>query len=845
MILEHKVFFNSPSLGKKFGNVLPKVSFTISINNLISTSNKLRSIIHKVNKSFSKCDFMICDTLNRFNIMMDDDKITEQNAREIAFKQGSDWLKQNQNFLSEISINHDFIRWDSWLNHTKYALKLKLVEEEYNRNLSYKEAFYNTAAIYLSRRSLGSDLHLNLCIQYLKEECAVMLLWADEKYNFEMYPGKRNFAMEKTHEIFIKPNFDGILLPIKIDVRYKNKKEQEIATSALNSLLKITSGHVYIKDRDGYYLYCNESQAKSLCLKVEEIIGKTDYDLSSADKADKYRQADLMVINSGNYETIEESAYYNNKCATFLSTKSPFYGKNGGIMGVIGLSVDITAKKEAEILRVENQAHKIAALQQEQFKEIVGQVNHDIRSPLASLQILTNQCAHLLPENQRESYNKAISRITDIANNMMNYFKPKDKWEEILKLETNNSLLVSTELLEVLAEKKYEYIKKPIEFIYNFSQSGNFAFININACTFERMISNILNNAVDALEDKSGVINIKLDVKDNIAEIIIEDNGKGMPDNVKDKIMNNEVISAGKKNGYGIGLTQVRQALENNRGKLNIESELGLGTKITITFPKATTPNWMVERIKLEKDNLVVIVDDSPSIHDAWDSRFKVEAPKITIKHFEIGEEVVNYLNNLSDIERQKVLLLTDYELLKQNINGLDIIKKSNIKNAILVTSYYANSKVREVAGKENIKILPKSLSVDVPIIFREKIIANSKKVDMVWVDDAREFINDLITRYYSHLKVDAYYNPSDFLKDVKQYPLDTKIILDGFYCDDSGFTIIADGITIAKKLHASGYNNLYLTSSEDIPEQMLPSYVTFISKHNVEKMIILDKLQK
>ncbi len=118
-----------------------------------------------------------------------------------------------------------------------------------------------------------------------------------------------------------------------------------------------------------------------------------------------------------------------------------------------------------------------------------------------------------------------------------------------------------------------------------------------------------------------------------------------------------------------------------------------------------------------------------------------------------------------------------------------------------------------------------------------------SKKVDMVWVDDAREFISDLITKYYAHLKVDFYYDPADFLKDVEQYPLDTKIILDGFYCDDSGFTIIADGITIAKKLHVAGYNNLYLTSSEDIPEQVLPNYVTFISKHDTENMLILDKL--
>ena len=124
---------------------------------------------------------------------------------------------------------------------------------------------------------------------------------------------------------------------------------------------------------------------------------------------------------------------------------------------------------------------------------------------------------------------------------------------------------------------------------------------------------------------------------------------------------------------------------------------------------------------------------------------------------------------------------------------------------------------------------------------YNNKIIF--KKVDMVWVDDSREFINDLIAKYYSDLIIDIYYNTSDFLENLEQYPLDTKIILDGFYCDDTGFTIIDDGVSLAKKLHMAGYNNLYLTSSEDIPPQILPSYVTFISKYDAENMIILDKL--
>jgi hypothetical protein len=61
-------------------------------------------------------------------------------------------------------------------------------------------------------------------------------------------------------------------------------------------------------------------------------------------------------------------------------------------------------------------------------------------------------------------------------------------------------------------------------------------------------------------------------------------------------------------------------------------------------------------------------------------------------------------------------MLLSDYELLHQSRNGLEIIQASHIKKSILVTSHYTNPVIRDTATKLKIKILPKQMASIIPI---------------------------------------------------------------------------------------------------------------------------------
>ena len=325
--------------------------------------------------------------------------------------------------------------------------------------------------------------------------------------------------------------------------------------------------------------------------------------------------------------------------------------------------------------------------------------------------------------------------------------------------------------------------------------------------------------------------------------LTIQDNGKGMPQELIDSINNKTHKSYDKKNGHGLGWRQIRDTIERNLGRFSIGSSEGKWTIINLYFPLVRTPSWVASNIKVIKDDIIVVIDDEPSVHIAWDTKlapFISKMPTLEVKHFTKGSAALKFLGKLTEKEKQKICLLTDYELLKQKLNGLDIVEQTGIKRATLVTSHYADFKIRERAKKSRIKILPKDLTFAVSITLDKKIRAGSRKVDMVWIDDNLPWMDGIIEDHYSTLKVDKYEEPMSFLEDIKAYPLNTKIVLDMFYTNAGVWQL--DGFDVAKKLHELGYNNLYMAAGETI-KRRIPDYLKVIYKDDVNGLSRLDKL--
>ena len=597
---------------------------------------------------------------------------------------------------------------------------------------------------------------------------------------------------------------------------------------------------------------------------ADELIGKTPYDIYPYDLADKIAKHNDEVIKTGKVLSQEESIkdISSGEIKYFTVFKAPLFDDNENIIGLVGTMVDITAEKNAEQLKLETLMQKAKIEEHEKARKIADKVVHDIQSPLTSLKIRLQISEKDIPEETRVALRAAAMRITDISNNLLNQYKSEDS--SLSVLEKRQSVMLSLALLQLLSEKRDQYKGFSVNFNHTFCSDCNFLFIRINPSSFDRMMSNLINNAVDACEGKKGVINLTLGVNNGDIEIMVSDNGKGMPQEVVNKIMNGIAITANKNDGHGIGFMQIRETLEQSDGKIKINSTVDKGTEVILTFPQVDPPKLLATKIKLSKGDTIVILDDDDSIHHAWRYRFKKYGNDINLVHFTYGDEAIAFINKFP--QKEKIFLLTDFELLNQELNGLDIIDKTKIEHTILVTSHHANMVVHDLATKIGTKILPKPLASEVPIEIidvksevertnkaRSNDIGNEsqkhtivksdknndqkandlKKIDVVLIDDEKMLVNDLSALLETSGKVvDKYYNPRKFLANLAQYAKDTKIFM------DNDFKSNITGIELAKQLYEQGYTKLYLFSGKIFAQKELPEYLTVISKAEIDKFL-------
>jgi hypothetical protein len=171
-------------------------------------------------------------------------------------------------------------------------------------------------------------------------------------------------------------------------------------------------------------------------------------------------------------------------------------------------------------------------------------------------------------------------------------------------------------------------------------------------------------------------------------------------------------FSFNKKNGAGLGLYYARQQIQQIKGEITLQSKINVGTTVTIKLPKSDFPAWFCKSIDVHSNANILVLDDDQSIHDAWTERLK-SMSDISISHFYKASDLVS-----SDIPIKADVYLVDYELLNDNINGLDFIEKLKLaKCAVLVTSCFEDKVLRARCEKLNVKIIPKPFVPYIPII--------------------------------------------------------------------------------------------------------------------------------
>ena len=332
--------------------------------------------------------------------------------------------------------------------------------------------------------------------------------------------------------------------------------------------------------------------------------------------------------------------------------------------------------------------------------DLSAQVAHDIRSPLAAMDAMLKDTSGL-PEEKRVMLRNVSNRIRDIANDLLERNRQNAKSQTGLS-EANSSsgarpepqnfkmetVLLSSLIDPVITEKCLQFQPKPgLQIDLKLAPESYGLFAKLQPIEFRRMISNLVNNAVEALGD-TGAVSVGLSHENGNIILTVADNGNGILPEILAKL-GQKGETHGKAGGSGLGLYHARTTAESWGGSLIILSEVGKGTTVTVRLPKADSPATNA-----------ALIDDDALVHMTW--KMVAKQSGITLRTFKTPEAFL-----AADIAKDAAIYI-DSDL-GNGIKGEKIAEKlfaDGYKNIVLATghapdSFPAMPWIKQIIGKE------------------------------------------------------------------------------------------------------------------------------------------------
>jgi two-component system NtrC family sensor kinase len=286
---------------------------------------------------------------------------------------------------------------------------------------------------------------------------------------------------------------------------------------------------------------------------------------------------------------------------------------------------EITERKKLE--QQLRQAEKLAALGQ-----LVAGVAHELNNPLAVImgyaQILAAQG---YPANRVQSDLKKIlhesERAAKIVRNLLTFSRPREP--QLAPVDINQ--IVSN----VVEAQEAEMESAAIQFHSRLARELPKTMADSHQ--IEQVMTNLITNAVQELSRHQGrrTIEVLTEQKENIICITVIDSGPGISRDVMPKIFDPFFTTKGPGKGTGLGLSLCYSIIQEHRGRILVESELGKGAKFLIElplvrcdqFPTPETPSSSLPSSRgkgaVGETHRVLIVDDEPGIVDVLKSLLK------------------------------------------------------------------------------------------------------------------------------------------------------------------------------------------------------------------------------
>jgi PAS domain S-box-containing protein len=371
------------------------------------------------------------------------------------------------------------------------------------------------------------------------------------------------------------------LLGIARNITRRRQAEIDLTeqTAQMRTLLDALPDLVWMKDPGGVYMMCNGKFAESYGLTSAQVLGKTDFEFSEAERARSYVETDRIAIEKGRPVTFEEEVVFlDGHRGHQETTKAAVHDKQGRLMGVIGIGRDISERKASEAQR----AKLLAELQRTQKMESLGTlasgIAHDMNNVLtAILAQATVGTASNPPESGNFHAFSTIARASlrggKMVKNILSFARQTPA--ETVTLDLNALLHEEVELLRRTAPADVKFVLDLDPELWK---------VRGDADSLGGAVMNLCVNSLHAM-DGAGTLTIGSRNRAGSVEIRVSDTGAGMSTEVMEKALDPFFTTKPEGKGTGLGLSMVYATVKAHGGELELASEVGRGTTVTLTLP--------------------------------------------------------------------------------------------------------------------------------------------------------------------------------------------------------------------------------------------------------------------
>jgi len=509
-------------------------------------------------------------------------------------------------------------------------------------------------------------------------------------------------------------------IAINRDITERKQVEEKIknSESKYKLLVENLNEGIWQIDKDSVTNFVNSTMANMLGYTVEEMMGKPLFDFMD-EQGKKLAAKNVEDRKKGVQEHHDFEFMNKNGTRVYASLQtSPITDKDGNYLGALAGIQDITDRKNLEKEKEKTAEYLLQSQKMESIGHLAGGIAHDFNNIVAGIMGYTDLELGRIKDGTStptsiercfETILSATERAKDLTAQLLGFAR-KGKYNP-QNLDINS---IITEVSQ-LVSKGITPTGHSIEHILKSEKH-----VNADATQMYQVIQNIVINAKDAMPNGGKITVTCEDVKitkkvigklaiippNNYVKVTVSDQGTGIPDEIMHKIFDPFYTTKEKGKGTGLGLSTTYGIIQNHNAYMDLETEVGKGTKFSLYFPAVERKKPSQEQqASVEKGNgKILVVDDEVLIRDVAETVLSSAGYQITTAQ-EGNEALESYKKEKYD------LVLSDL-IMPNGMEGIELYQKIKEINpnakVCIMTGYQDETKIQQLLKQGVKKIIQK-----------------------------------------------------------------------------------------------------------------------------------------